>query len=480
MYNKAFLLTMENGTQVVAKVPNPNAGLAHFTTASEVATMDFALNVCKTPSPKVLAWSSKASENPVGAEYIIMEKIEGKPLSVYWKSMPIDEKTTIVRTLARYQQAWMSHTFKQYGSLYYSNDVPTSPGQPTFSYLKRINESSSLEIQDKRFAVGPTVCRQTIDYGRAGVNFYRTPWNTLEGYCISIGDREIACVKAVDPIPKPFVTLAGRYIPTREKKLAALEAYLKLIKFLLPTDSTITTSHIWHSDLHLENIFVNPDDPTEIVGILDWQSSSLSPLYENSASPALLDYEGPRLKGIERPEFPKHLDELDKAEHDRAFDNWMDMTLAAYYRTLIHYTNKPLYRAMEFQETLSFRLLTYARNILIDGELVYLDIVTDELQKTWATLPGVQKLGNPPFPFTFSQEELDAHKKDYEDMAEGMKGLSEIQQCMRGFFPTDITVAHEDYEMARQTARECKEKVLESFARNEVEREAVRVWWPYD
>ncbi|EHL02350.1 hypothetical protein M7I_1604 [Glarea lozoyensis 74030] len=64
MYNKAFLLTMENGTQVVAKVPNPNAGLAHFTTASEVATMDFALNVCKTPSPKVLAWSSKASENP--------------------------------------------------------------------------------------------------------------------------------------------------------------------------------------------------------------------------------------------------------------------------------------------------------------------------------------------------------------------------------------------------------------------------------
>ncbi|EHL02351.1 hypothetical protein M7I_1605 [Glarea lozoyensis 74030] len=86
---------------------------------------------------------------------------------------------------------------------------------------------------------------------------------------------------------------------------------------------------------------------------------------------------------------------------------------------------------MEFQETLSFRLLTYARNILIDGELVYLDIVTDELQKTWATLPGVQKLGNPPFPFTFSQEELDAHKKDYEDMAEGMKGLSEIQQCMR-------------------------------------------------
>jgi hypothetical protein len=41
MYNKSMLLTMSDGTQVVAKVPNPNAGQRHFTTASEVATMDF-------------------------------------------------------------------------------------------------------------------------------------------------------------------------------------------------------------------------------------------------------------------------------------------------------------------------------------------------------------------------------------------------------------------------------------------------------
>lgn len=41
MFSKAFLMTMEDGMQVVAKVPNPNAGRAHFMTASEVATMDF-------------------------------------------------------------------------------------------------------------------------------------------------------------------------------------------------------------------------------------------------------------------------------------------------------------------------------------------------------------------------------------------------------------------------------------------------------
>ena len=51
MYNKAMLLTMCDGKQAVAKIPNPNSGRPHLTTASEVATMDF---VSATPHPFVL------------------------------------------------------------------------------------------------------------------------------------------------------------------------------------------------------------------------------------------------------------------------------------------------------------------------------------------------------------------------------------------------------------------------------------------
>jgi hypothetical protein len=39
MYNRVLLLSMDNGKDVIAKIPNPNAGQPHFTTASEVATM---------------------------------------------------------------------------------------------------------------------------------------------------------------------------------------------------------------------------------------------------------------------------------------------------------------------------------------------------------------------------------------------------------------------------------------------------------
>lgn len=41
LYNKAYMLTMDNGKEFIGKVPNPNAGVPHYTTASEVATMDF-------------------------------------------------------------------------------------------------------------------------------------------------------------------------------------------------------------------------------------------------------------------------------------------------------------------------------------------------------------------------------------------------------------------------------------------------------
>jgi hypothetical protein len=38
LHKKVFVLTMDNSREVVVKVPNPNAGPAFYTTASEVAT----------------------------------------------------------------------------------------------------------------------------------------------------------------------------------------------------------------------------------------------------------------------------------------------------------------------------------------------------------------------------------------------------------------------------------------------------------
>ena len=40
-FSKALLMRRENGTELIAKLPCPNAGRALYTTASEVAVMQY-------------------------------------------------------------------------------------------------------------------------------------------------------------------------------------------------------------------------------------------------------------------------------------------------------------------------------------------------------------------------------------------------------------------------------------------------------
>jgi hypothetical protein len=42
-FDKAFLLTMDDGNEVIAKIPCPNARPPSLTTASEVATLKFCM-----------------------------------------------------------------------------------------------------------------------------------------------------------------------------------------------------------------------------------------------------------------------------------------------------------------------------------------------------------------------------------------------------------------------------------------------------
>lgn len=48
-FNKVFRLVMDNGKAVIARIPNPNTGSLRWTTASEVATMDFVRNSLSPP-----------------------------------------------------------------------------------------------------------------------------------------------------------------------------------------------------------------------------------------------------------------------------------------------------------------------------------------------------------------------------------------------------------------------------------------------
>jgi hypothetical protein len=111
-YNKAYRLEMEDGQKVIAKVPHPNAGPRVLTTASEVATMEFVRTILNIPVPQVLAWSA-TDQNPVQAEYIIMEEARGSQLHEVWKDLPLRKKTDIIREFVEIEKKLLSVSFKK-------------------------------------------------------------------------------------------------------------------------------------------------------------------------------------------------------------------------------------------------------------------------------------------------------------------------------------------------------------------------------
>lgn len=109
-YNKAFRLVMQDGQKVIAKIPHPSAGPPVYTTASEVATMDFARTILKIPVPKVLAWSA-TDQNPVESEYIIMEEAEGTQLHEAWKDMKLKVKRNVIWEIIDIEKRLLSVSF---------------------------------------------------------------------------------------------------------------------------------------------------------------------------------------------------------------------------------------------------------------------------------------------------------------------------------------------------------------------------------
>jgi hypothetical protein len=124
-FNKAYRLEMEDGQKVIAKIPHPNAGPPVLTTSSEVATMGFVRDILNIPVPKVLAWSA-TDQNPVQAEYIIMEEARGSQLHEVWKDLPLRKKVNIIREFVEIERKLLSVSLVKYGPVCSIAYVPYS------------------------------------------------------------------------------------------------------------------------------------------------------------------------------------------------------------------------------------------------------------------------------------------------------------------------------------------------------------------
>ncbi|KAG6356702.1 hypothetical protein INS49_014576 [Diaporthe citri] len=235
-FNRAFIIRFDNGTKVVARV---------------------------------LDWSDDPS-NSVGTEYIIMEHVFGVQLQQHWPDMTGLQRLECVQNLANLVKQMHDLEFLAYGSIYFSDGLVTS--------------SNSVRL-DTRFCIGPNSgsryfpCYPTEHrfYNRKPLN--RGPWKTFNDFTRGLLDA------GNSRIPDEILPTRPAFRGTAEEHVALLSEAEAVLQALSrdPRIEKISSPLLLHPDSQKRNIFVDPDEPTKITAVIDWQSTCLDPglLYSN-------------------------------------------------------------------------------------------------------------------------------------------------------------------------------------------------------
>ncbi|KAL4947114.1 phosphotransferase enzyme family protein [Aspergillus filifer] len=264
--NRTFLLTMDNHVQLIAKISNPYIPQNHI------------------PDPRIFAWSSK-KDQPVGVEYIIMEKASGNELSKSWPTMDVSDKLDIVSQWANIQAKIAAVHFGHYGSLFYRNDIDGGINVPGIA---------------DQFCIGPSCDIQSWEEERRFMSEFRGPYEVRA----KLGSSPGAYATAIARRERKWITrfanprhLADRLRQSDSQEspgchIKFLNRYLKVVPRLMPSYPGQNRSVLWRSDLHFGNIFVKGN---EIVSIIDRQGCSSLPIFHACRIPKFLKVHGPLL-----------------------------------------------------------------------------------------------------------------------------------------------------------------------------------------
>ncbi|PIG83018.1 hypothetical protein AARAC_004887 [Aspergillus arachidicola] len=377
-FNKTFKLAMDDGKTVIARVPHPIAGPRRYATASEVATMDFARSVLKIPTPRVFAWNTDVN-HPVGSEFIIMEEAPSVKLEDVWSDLDLEEKVVIMDDLVALEKRLLSISLNRYGSLYYSSE--NIPGAVAAEAIGDI----------------PTENKE-----RAKVSLDRGPWKRQQEYILSLARRELEWIEHY-AVQKPeddhLVTLASQNSPSCHIEL--LQKYIKVAPLLLPDEPDIIVPHIWHTDLHAGNIFVNNGT---ISSVIDWQGIWAAPLFLRARHSRLVDYNGDIILKA-----PTNFKDLEPDEKDKIRQQMSSSILLHLYETQVVKENPLLNKVLRFSHGRTRCDPIHFVDDTWDDDIIPLRESLIRVERYWSELGT-----DAPCPIYFTESELRTHAEEGE------------------------------------------------------------------
>ncbi|TVY45435.1 Altered inheritance of mitochondria protein, mitochondrial [Lachnellula occidentalis] len=470
-FNRAFVLYLDNGVRVVARVPFRIAGPRRLATNSEVATMAYIRSFTKIPVPKVLDWSDDDS-NSIGTEYIIMEHVSGVQLHEKWPSMSSHQHMLCVKSVTFMVTEMAKLPFTAYGSLYFA-DGPIDP-------------KSKIDFVNG-FCIGPHCGTQYWDCNAGETRFYeerppnRGPWSELQSYCSGLIDNGFSRIpkanNLVDELP---------YRGSVQEHLRLLSISEKVITELIkaPMIQKVASPTLLHPDIHKRNIYVSEDDPSCVTAIIDWQSTSIEPtfVYANE-TPDLVEDPTADIPILEKlmlspGEHPSNVDtsegtvvEGPEEESTRKRHEKDVLTCKKTFEVILKGYVRKLHDARAMDQTL-LRPFRYCDASWRDSAAALRQELI-ELSQRWTELglPGS-------CPYQPTLEELNEHAKQYEDF----ESMQQLKMFLKRALDADSDgwVPAENWEVATKEHQNIFAQWMESIRDSGSSEDRARKLWPFD
>ncbi|KAJ5927863.1 kinase-like domain-containing protein [Penicillium verhagenii] len=432
-FNKVFLLRARNAREVIARIPTPIAGPPRYTTASEVATMDFLRTVLKLPVPEVWAYST-TSDNPVGAEYILMERVEGESLASRWLSLTTEEVKDVMTEIADIGRKIFDFHFPAYGSLYYKKDLDGETQIPIVEILLSALWLSSVD-------------------------------------CVtSAARREMAVIQQhAKAQPRQTFLLPTNYDVHPSEHSSLLSRFLQLAPhFIRPGSSSAPT--LRHPDLSLSKILLAPGS-NKIISIIDWQDAMILPRFIQAGYPAFCEHDSSQPQSLQIPSLPDNFDEMsiDEQRQSKTIFRLEEANLFYTAATGIHNDQHMTVLKLPYLGMLQYLLRQ-------TGYPWDADVINLRAALVGITTPSVwSKISSAACPVVFSDEEREAAMADSQEWNESEQLLSRVREHLNidlegGTDPDDFERAVEGNRQFRmEMVRQAEEDQQEISWRN----------WPY-